>query len=92
MPGWLPRLMRRLRCVAGGAAPQFSLIRPLNQADLTTYGAVAVISLKSSIDTPQLDRAFWELNPAAALDRYGHLMPGSEDEAAKRLDALLVAS
>jgi hypothetical protein len=28
---------------------------------------------------------------AVTLDRYGHLMPGSEDEAAALLDAYLVA-
>lgn len=62
---------------------------------LTLHGArhaYASFMIAAGVNAKALSTFMGHANIAITLDLYGHLMPGSEDEAADRLDAYLAAT
>ena len=51
----------------------------------------ASLMIAAGVNAKALSTYMGHANISITLDRYGHLMPGSEDEAAKLLDAYLAA-
>ncbi len=50
----------------------------------------ASLMIAAGVNAKALSTCMGHANIATTLDRYGHLMPGNEDEAAQLLDAYLV--
>jgi Phage integrase family len=53
--------------------------------------SVAALMIAAGVNAKALQSFMGHANISVTLDRYGHLMPGSEDEAAEMLDAYLNA-
>jgi integrase len=49
------------------------------------------LMIAAGVNAKALSRFMGHANISVTLDRYGHLMPGSEDQAAELLDSYLVA-
>ena len=52
----------------------------------------ASLMIAAGVNAKALSTFMGHANISITLDRYGHLMPGAEDEAAGRLDAYLQAA
>jgi integrase len=80
--------------LAHGAADQ-AVARPVDKAGLTPLGlhearhTAASLFIAAGLNAKTVATYLGHANIAVTFDRYGHLFPGSEDEARRLLDTYL---